>query len=349
MAKKRRSKKAKKGTTTLDNSKEKAITTVDLRCLEPWNGDMTILGMSFDLAMPGAASSRLVRRVSEHPECLRLMLSDDDKTMCIDFFSTPVALMCPDSVPHFEHDAVKASGGVPLIPVRYLLLGEDLDSFAEISVASIEDGVLPLSSESGFSPVKVSGEGQVLHTLRMLEANSKHLNMNYLQHFESLSPNHHARGFKASFLVPPLYEDSESPSCSHCHVSGWVASLKCCARCQSVRYCGVACQKAHWKAGHKAECGTKTTSREAVAQARAIREKAAAAANEKRELAAMEAWTYKDTSLPALYPDGPPGWLRNPQQFFGEVFGKQPLPGDADLLSNYDALHRCCTYLPLLY
>ncbi|KAG2493676.1 hypothetical protein HYH03_008190 [Edaphochlamys debaryana] len=31
-------------------------------------------------------------------------------------------------------------------------------------------------------------------------------------------------------------------------------SLKQCSRCKCVRYCGAACQKAHWKAGHKAEC-----------------------------------------------------------------------------------------------
>ena len=30
--------------------------------------------------------------------------------------------------------------------------------------------------------------------------------------------------------------------------------LKKCSRCQRVRYCGAACQKAHWKAGHKREC-----------------------------------------------------------------------------------------------
>ena len=30
--------------------------------------------------------------------------------------------------------------------------------------------------------------------------------------------------------------------------------LKKCSRCQRMRYCGAACQKAHWKAGHKREC-----------------------------------------------------------------------------------------------
>ncbi|KAG2493689.1 hypothetical protein HYH03_008203 [Edaphochlamys debaryana] len=31
-------------------------------------------------------------------------------------------------------------------------------------------------------------------------------------------------------------------------------TLKLCARCKCVRYCGAACQTAHWKAGHKEEC-----------------------------------------------------------------------------------------------
>jgi hypothetical protein len=30
---------------------------------------------------------------------------------------------------------------------------------------------------------------------------------------------------------------------------------KWCAACRRVRYCGAACQTAHWKAGHKAACG----------------------------------------------------------------------------------------------
>ena len=27
-----------------------------------------------------------------------------------------------------------------------------------------------------------------------------------------------------------------------------------CSRCKRVRYCGRECQRAHWRAGHKAEC-----------------------------------------------------------------------------------------------
>ena len=30
--------------------------------------------------------------------------------------------------------------------------------------------------------------------------------------------------------------------------------MKRCARCHETCYCGVECQKAHWKAGHKAVC-----------------------------------------------------------------------------------------------
>jgi hypothetical protein len=33
------------------------------------------------------------------------------------------------------------------------------------------------------------------------------------------------------------------------------AQFKKCSRCGAVRYCTRACQVAHWKAGHKRECG----------------------------------------------------------------------------------------------
>lgn len=38
-------------------------------------------------------------------------------------------------------------------------------------------------------------------------------------------------------------------SCAQCGASG---ALYVCTKCGVVRYCGVACQKAHWRAGHKA-------------------------------------------------------------------------------------------------
>lgn len=33
------------------------------------------------------------------------------------------------------------------------------------------------------------------------------------------------------------------------------SEIKVCGRCKQARYCSQACQKAHWKAGHKIECG----------------------------------------------------------------------------------------------
>mmetsp|Transcript_99958 Transcript_99958/g.182327 ORF Transcript_99958/g.182327 Transcript_99958/m.182327 type:complete len:512 (-) Transcript_99958:272-1807(-) len=42
------------------------------------------------------------------------------------------------------------------------------------------------------------------------------------------------------------------PSCAQCGTSGAPAS---CGRCKAVSYCGPACQRAHWKAGHKSVCG----------------------------------------------------------------------------------------------
>ena len=41
---------------------------------------------------------------------------------------------------------------------------------------------------------------------------------------------------------------------THCANPGCAGrGLKACARCQSVRYCSVACQRAHWRA-HKPSC-----------------------------------------------------------------------------------------------
>ena len=41
-----------------------------------------------------------------------------------------------------------------------------------------------------------------------------------------------------------------------CHQCG-KASVSKCSRCKQYRYCGRDCQRAHWKAGHKKECGSK--------------------------------------------------------------------------------------------
>ena len=47
--------------------------------------------------------------------------------------------------------------------------------------------------------------------------------------------------------------------CTHCGASAADLArddrkLRRCSRCQRVRYCGRECQRAHWRAGHKAEC-----------------------------------------------------------------------------------------------
>jgi hypothetical protein len=46
------------------------------------------------------------------------------------------------------------------------------------------------------------------------------------------------------------------PAALRCARAGCAArGLKWCAACKRVRYCGATCQKTHWKAGHKAQCG----------------------------------------------------------------------------------------------
>jgi len=55
---------------------------------------------------------------------------------------------------------------------------------------------------------------------------------------------------------------SAAPSPDRCtHCGAWAADLARedrkllkCSRCKRVRYCGRECQRAHWRAGHKAEC-----------------------------------------------------------------------------------------------
>ena len=43
--------------------------------------------------------------------------------------------------------------------------------------------------------------------------------------------------------------------CAACHaLESDSVVLSVCARCKGVRYCGAACQRSHWKAGHKHTC-----------------------------------------------------------------------------------------------
>ena len=39
-----------------------------------------------------------------------------------------------------------------------------------------------------------------------------------------------------------------------CEACGQENATKCCSRCREACYCSSACQKQHWKEGHKAEC-----------------------------------------------------------------------------------------------
>lgn len=42
--------------------------------------------------------------------------------------------------------------------------------------------------------------------------------------------------------------------CSQCDARKYARNLKKCTRCQVARYCNEACQRAHWRAGHRSEC-----------------------------------------------------------------------------------------------
>ncbi|KAF4122510.1 [histone H3]-lysine4/36 N-trimethyltransferase SMYD, partial [Geosmithia morbida] len=63
----------------------------------------------------------------------------------------------------------------------------------------------------------------------------------------------------ATILItsPPLLLPSLSHAttvCTYCLRTGGTGSLRACTRCQSARYCGADCQRAHWKAAHSREC-----------------------------------------------------------------------------------------------
>jgi len=64
-------------------------------------------------------------------------------------------------------------------------------------------------------------------------------------------------------VVPDASPTAAAPPspdrCTHCGASAADLArddrkLRRCSRCQRVRYCGRECQRAHWRAGHKAEC-----------------------------------------------------------------------------------------------
>jgi TPR repeat protein len=63
---------------------------------------------------------------------------------------------------------------------------------------------------------------------------------------------------QATLLATPASPLSLSTSCANCSITEAMGSLtmKSCARCKAVVYCGKECQIQHWKAegGHRAVC-----------------------------------------------------------------------------------------------
>lgn len=45
-----------------------------------------------------------------------------------------------------------------------------------------------------------------------------------------------------------------NPSCARCSKNGAFVQMYVCTRCRQVYYCSSACQKDHWKNGHKGQC-----------------------------------------------------------------------------------------------
>ena len=45
--------------------------------------------------------------------------------------------------------------------------------------------------------------------------------------------------------------------CGGCGLREGLGNLQWCAGCRTVKYCSTACQKKHWKTGHKRECTKK--------------------------------------------------------------------------------------------
>ena len=297
----KKSKKNKKNTLKKVDTESKTTPIVsdgklDPRELDAWSGDMSNLKKTFEFAMPlrarialsdpnGASllppsqqsfysMFHLVHLISQSPPCFRFIYqysvgvrTPDYKRqdVIIDVLApiarNPVALACPDTVPHFEEDRFKELGGSPLIPVRFLYIRNEVSALISTALESTVEDVKGRTTP-GINVVHAESAAEVISTVRMLEENAKQYSTEYLQYFDSLSPYHREDLFNVSFLVPPeSFDANESvlskvedvSSCFNCHVSG--VPLKVCSRCHDAKYCGPACQKAHWKAGHKLQCG----------------------------------------------------------------------------------------------
>ena len=60
---------------------------------------------------------------------------------------------------------------------------------------------------------------------------------------------------KASRLLAEIERDMQPRACAQCHaIETTLGAFHKCAACRVVRYCGAACQRAHWRGGHKGEC-----------------------------------------------------------------------------------------------
>ena len=69
---------------------------------------------------------------------------------------------------------------------------------------------------------------------------------------------------KARALLPSIKAALEPRTCAQCAaVEPTFGKYSKCGACSAVRYCGAACQRAHWKTGHKEECKQLARGREA--------------------------------------------------------------------------------------
>ena len=60
---------------------------------------------------------------------------------------------------------------------------------------------------------------------------------------------------QAPKLLADIEREMQPRACAHCHtVETTLGAFNKCAACRAARYCGAACQRAHWRGGHKGEC-----------------------------------------------------------------------------------------------